>query len=310
MTAPTWNNIVSAYVALAKAARADQPIVGLWNDFAALVAKSGQAPPDHMRMMLRSLRQIQREREPEDIWILDHGCGSGLNAFYLVGLGYRNMFGVNVNDEVDHLNRIYREVFGVEDTRLVTTDGGHLPFDDGTFDFIVSNQVLEHVSDDKIDLYYAEEGRVLKPGGGVFHEAPHLLVPYDSHARVWFAHMLPRFLKPLAYGVLKSLEQRKFMFHTGLIYTKHYESFLFLRSRLYHRRQLIKHIGAYRDLTLERLLEPFDSENYDPDANPLYRILMDKFVRLPVIGRRLARFFAKFVIMQTITMREGEHRGH
>ena len=41
--------------------------------------------------------------------------------------------------------------------------GERLPFEDGTFDAVVSNQVIEHVFD--TDHFVAESHRVLKPGG-------------------------------------------------------------------------------------------------------------------------------------------------
>lgn len=47
---------------------------------------------------------------------------------------------------------------------VATADlGGHLPFEDQTFDAVVSNQVIEHLFD--TDLFLAEAFRVLKAGG-------------------------------------------------------------------------------------------------------------------------------------------------
>lgn len=55
-----------------------------------------------------------------------------------------------------------------------------LPFDDGTFDVILSQAVLEHVTDPALAV--AEMARVLKPGGTVYIEAafmqPGHLIPH------------------------------------------------------------------------------------------------------------------------------------
>jgi SAM-dependent methyltransferase len=59
------------------------------------------------------------------------------------------------------------------------SDQYSLPFPSGTFDVVVSGQVLEHVS--KVWIWFAELGRVCKPNGYVvtvnpvswpYHEAP------------------------------------------------------------------------------------------------------------------------------------------
>ena len=54
-----------------------------------------------------------------------------------------------------------------------------------------SQQVLDHVADDVLEAFYAEEARVLRPGGIAYHQVPHRLVSYDSHTKTWFVHYLP-----------------------------------------------------------------------------------------------------------------------
>lgn len=305
MNAPSWKDIRIASESVVQAAKGGKLITNDWTAFADLVQQTRDNPPEPLRMMLASLREIQGGRSPEDIRILDHGCGSGLKGLYLNALGYTHVYGVTVGSEVEHLNRILKDICGIHETRFITTDGRELPFPDAFFDFIYSNQVLEHVSDDKIDMYYSEEGRVLRPGGGAFHEVPHILVPYDAHSRVWLAHMMPRFLKPLFYGVFKSLEQRKFLLHQGPAYVKHYESRVFLRSPFYHRRQIAHQIGPYRDLTLARLLESHSFVDYDRDGSLRARKFIDRLVKLPVVGRWFASIFRNMVMLQTIALKKG-----
>ena len=62
---------------------------------------------------------------------------------------------------------------------LLCADAMCLPFEAGTFDAIVSMDVLEHISDDALAL--REFYRVLKPGGRVV-----LMVPAYPH--LWSEH--------------------------------------------------------------------------------------------------------------------------
>ena len=92
---------------------------------------------------------------------------------------YRQVFGVGT--VAVGWNIQLKQAFDTADTHFSTYDGLVLPFPDGRFDFVFSQQVLEHVAPDQIENYYIEEARVLRPGGVAFHEVPHRLIPYDSH---------------------------------------------------------------------------------------------------------------------------------
>lgn len=57
-----------------------------------------------------------------------------------------------------------------------------LPFRDGCFDLVVSNNVLEHVDD--VARALLEMYRVTAPGGRLLHCCPNYLVPYEPHYKV------------------------------------------------------------------------------------------------------------------------------
>lgn len=59
----------------------------------------------------------------------------------------------------------------------------HLPYPDGTFDLILSHEVLEHVQDDRAAL--AEMARVLKPGGRAAIFVPNRWYPFETHGHYW-----------------------------------------------------------------------------------------------------------------------------
>ena len=65
---------------------------------------------------------------------------------------------------------------------------GPLPFGDGTFDFVISNQVFEHVRDPGPPL--ADIHRVLRPGGRFLAMFPSAETWYEEHTKLYFAHWL------------------------------------------------------------------------------------------------------------------------
>jgi len=63
--------------------------------------------------------------------------------------------------------------------KLVAAAGESLPFGDSTFDVLVFNEVIEHVTDDRQAIEDAL--RVLRPGGVVVLFAPNRLYPFETH---------------------------------------------------------------------------------------------------------------------------------
>lgn len=64
-----------------------------------------------------------------------------------------------------------------------------VPFPDGTFDLIISNQVLEHVS--ALDIVVAELDRLLADGGRMYHHFPSREVLREGHIGIPLAHRFP-----------------------------------------------------------------------------------------------------------------------
>jgi SAM-dependent methyltransferase len=94
--------------------------------------------------------------------VLDFGCGTGYGTASLADVA-EHITGVDIApDAVEHAeqhyqreNLAFRAIGSIEDTDL--------PFDDASFDVVVSFQVIEHV--EAVDRYLAEIRRVLRPGG-------------------------------------------------------------------------------------------------------------------------------------------------
>jgi len=114
---------------------------------------------------------------PKDARILDYGCGAGAMVSALVAEGYVNSFGFDVDNYLDP---------GADPARFRFSADGSLPYEDSSFDLVLSDQVFEHVRDQ--ELAWRELARVMKPGAVSIHMfpprwriiEPHMYVPFGS----------------------------------------------------------------------------------------------------------------------------------
>jgi SAM-dependent methyltransferase len=124
----------------------------------------------------RLFRREFKSRGRNDFLILDIGCGGGRHYY----CDYGKVVGIDpVLPLLQMAGKIYDEVY--------QCSGFSLPFQDATFDYIVSTDVLGHVDPKDKDKLFAEFHRVLKPGGRAVH-----CIEADS-VSPWFrfAHKYP-----------------------------------------------------------------------------------------------------------------------
>ncbi len=89
--------------------------------------------------------------------LLDVGCGNGSFMKLLMGVGYKNVFGVEPDERLFKGNTPSNVRLGL------ATD---LPFDDASFDVVYFFNVLHHLENlDEYSKAIDETNRVLKPGG-------------------------------------------------------------------------------------------------------------------------------------------------
>lgn len=124
----------------------------------------------------RLLRGVAGEhREPT---LLDVGCwDGGLSGRCGAALGAKRMLGVEVYEGP----AAEAEARGLEVAR-VDLEAGRFPWEDGSVDVVVCNQVLEHLKN--IWLPMTEMHRVLRPGGHAVLSVPNLA---SLHNRVLLA---------------------------------------------------------------------------------------------------------------------------
>jgi SAM-dependent methyltransferase len=130
--------------------------------------------------------------------ILDYGCGTGSLVYRFRELGF-DAYGFDIHNVVnyDHPSdeRFFRFLPNPPaDTSNMEIDwkAFRVPFDDNSFDLVVSTSVLEHVLN--LGPVMAEIGRVLRPESYALHLypgidvviEPHMYVPFASRLQSWW----------------------------------------------------------------------------------------------------------------------------
>lgn len=99
--------------------------------------------------------------------VLDVGSGAGMDALVaaqMVGAS-GSVTGIDMTLEMLEKARGAARDMGAENVSFVEAQAERLPFDDGSFDVVISNGVLDLVPDK--DAVYGEIFRVLRPGGRI-----------------------------------------------------------------------------------------------------------------------------------------------
>jgi len=102
---------------------------------------------------------------------LENGCGLGLYLEHLIPLGCE-VIGL----EFDFQRAVEAKT---KATHVTGGTGEFLPFQESSFDLILSNEVIEHVVDDRKAVQ--EMIRTLRPGGRMILFCPNRWYPFETH---------------------------------------------------------------------------------------------------------------------------------
>jgi SAM-dependent methyltransferase len=107
--------------------------------------------------------------------ILENGCGVGMYVQHLQPSGGQ-VFGLEYDFERLQEARKRSDL-------LTCAAGEELPYPAGSFDLVLSHEVLEHVRNDRAAV--GEIVRVLKPGGRLALFVPNRGYPFETHGVFW-----------------------------------------------------------------------------------------------------------------------------
>ena len=109
--------------------------------------------------------------------VLEIGCGVGRYLEKLAELAPR-VVGLEYEGE-----RAHQAAARLQHPLVVNAANEHLPFADAGFDVVLSNEVIEHVADDRASA--AEMVRVLAPRGRIVLFCPNRWYPVEQHGVWW-----------------------------------------------------------------------------------------------------------------------------
>ncbi len=107
--------------------------------------------------------------------VLDAGCGTGGKTFFYSQKGVNKIYGVDLNPV--SINTA-KEMFGnTPNIEYICGSITELPYSENSFDYVILNDVVEHIERPILEAALLELKRVVKPEGSILLEFP----PWTSH---------------------------------------------------------------------------------------------------------------------------------
>ncbi len=124
----------------------------------------------------RRLAMLARWAKLQDAVVLEAGCGMGM---------YSSQIHRRYSPHVEAFDVEFERVQVAQQAtpHALVAVAEYLPYASNRFDTILSNEVIEHVADDR--LAAAEMVRVLKPGGRIVLFCPNRWYPVEQHGHYW-----------------------------------------------------------------------------------------------------------------------------
>lgn len=133
-------------------------------------------------------RLLKLDTYSEPLRLLEIGCGSGVIAHFFA-------MHPNIRCQVSAVDVLDQRV-EIDGYQFQLVQGSQLPFDDGSFDVVISNHVIEHVGDDSEQLTHLSEiRRVMKQEGSAYLAVPNRWMLTEPHYQLPFLSWLPANLR-------------------------------------------------------------------------------------------------------------------
>lgn len=124
----------------------------------------------------RRFQMIASQLDLTNKHILEAGCGLGTYASQFIRRYSPNVDAFDI--ELERIQEAQAEV-----PRAIVAAAETLPYPDSTFDAVFSNEVIEHVGDDR--RFAQEMVRVTARGGLVMLFCPNRGYPFETHGHYW-----------------------------------------------------------------------------------------------------------------------------
>lgn len=171
---------------------------------------------DPMRLFRYAMAMRYFQELDRDVKILDVGCGEGSGLRFLQTSGFRNLFGVEVSNK--RLERAQSRASGIKIFQI-PPEQMSLPFEDSSFDVVLSMGVIEHAKDDR--LFVNEIARVAKRNAKI-------IISSDGFG--WrFLQILGLYRSVQPIDRTKSYYQFESLFRTNRLSVKHFETFEWIK---------------------------------------------------------------------------------
>lgn len=135
--------------------------MGTWESIFKQKGKVFSEPHEDMEEIISIFREAGKKR------VLDLGCGSGRHTVLLSKEGFE-VVASDVSRSGLEMTRKWLSEEGLEATVKEHSCYERFPFEDDSFDAVISTQVIHHNFHDKVRSCISEIERVLKPQGMVF----------------------------------------------------------------------------------------------------------------------------------------------
>lgn len=124
----------------------------------------------------RRLQMLATHVSLNNAHILEAGLGLGMYASQLARRYTPHVAGLDI--EFERVHAAQEEIPAV-----VVAEGEYMPYPDHAFDVVFSNEVIEHVADDR--AFAKEMVRVTRSGGHVALFCPNRWYPFETHGHYW-----------------------------------------------------------------------------------------------------------------------------